>query len=222
MLRLKIAVTSRRRAAYLLPILVLGGVSCEVATMPAGDAWYGRHYAIMQDFERNAYRALSDDGKKAFQDLFWTARDPGTHQIFLERLEFIKNAFKRENARQPWNTDRARIYILNGPPAAVDIDQNTDWGTVVTQEGNLSVSAVDRSNEDVQAYRAEVWTYVVRKQYVKYVFRFVQPNEWKMSPASVAGNQYVGALENDNKTVTFGPRDADEYRRAVEALEKKK
>lgn len=47
--------------------------------------------------------------------------------------------------------------------------------------------AVDRSNEDVQAYRAEVWTYSFQKQYIKYFFTFIAPNEWKMSPALVAG-----------------------------------
>lgn len=129
------------------------------------------------------------------------------------------NAYKRENARQPWNTDRARIYLLNGPPASIDIDQNTSWGS---QLAPYATESVDRSKEDVQAYRAEVWTYSFRKQYVKYAFAFVAPNEWKMSPAPVAGSQFIGELEGYNKTVTFGIRDPERYRQDLEALDKKK
>ena len=214
----KIALNSVRGAAGVLLALVLLA-SCGINMMPTRDAWYTQHYSIMQDFERTIYRTLSETGKKGFQDLFWAARNPASKTIFQERLSYIMNAYKRENARQPWNTDRGRIYILNGPPASIDIDQNTDWGAQFKQSAN---SAADRSNEDVQAYRAEVWTYSIQKQYAKYVFVFIAPNEWKMSPAAVAGNQYIGLLENYNKRVTFGPLDPETYQKYLEALEKKK
>ncbi len=197
--------------------------SCGINMMPTRDAWYTQHYPLMQDYERNLYRTLSEAGRLGFQELFWTSRYPDAIKLFQERLDFIVKAYKRENARQPWNTDRGRIYILNGPPAAVDIDQNTDWGAQVTQGGAATGAwAVDRSNEDVQAFRTEIWTYSVRSQYAKYVFVFRAPNEWKLSAAAVEGNQFISLLENYNKTVTFGPRDEAEYRKALDALEKKK
>ncbi|MCX6567114.1 MAG: GWxTD domain-containing protein [Candidatus Aminicenantes bacterium] len=218
MTQLRVALKSLRGAAGVLLALVLLA-SCGLNMMPTKDVWYTQHYSIMQDFEKTIYRTLSETGKKDFQDLFWAARDPASRTIFQERLSYIMNAFKRENSRQPWNTDRARIYILNGPPASIDIDQNSDWGM---QLGQPATGGVDRSNEDVQAYRAEVWTYSVQKQYVKYVFAFIAPNEWKMSPAAVKGNQYIGALENYNKMVTFGTLNPETYKEALEALEKKK
>jgi GWxTD domain-containing protein len=210
--------TSLRAAAgALLAIGVLA--ACNVNMMPTKDVWYTQHYYVMQDFERSAYRTLSEAGKKAFQDLFWAARDPNSKTIFQERMGYVMNAFKRENARQPWNTDRARIYLLNGPPAAIDFDQNTSWGV---QLGQPVTMAVDRSNEDVQANRAELWTYSFQKQYVKYVFTFAAPNEWRMSPALVSGSKYLGELESYNKTLVFGIGDLEGYKQRIEALEKKK
>ncbi len=214
----KISWNSLRGTAYVLLALVLLA-SCGINMMPTKDVWYTQHYSIMQDFERTIYRTLSETGKKEFQDLFWAARDPASRTIFQERLSYIMNAYKRENSRQPWNTDRGRIYILNGPPAAIDIDQNTDWGAQFKQSADY---AAGRDNEDVQAYRAEVWTYSIQKQYVKYIFAFIAPNEWKMSPAVIAGNQYIGALENYSKMVTFGTLNPETYQRDLEALEKKK
>jgi GWxTD domain-containing protein len=193
--------------------------SCGANLMPTKDSWYTQHYYIMQDFERTVYRTISKAGKIEFQNLFWTARDPDSRKVFQERLSYITNAYKRENSHQPWNTDRGRIYLLNGPPAAIDIDQNTDWGTKI---GQAVSGGVDRSNEDVQAYRVEVWTYSFRKQYVKYSFMFVAPNEWKMAPALGAGNKFLGELEAYNRTVTFGIRNPENYNQDLEALEKKK
>lgn len=193
--------------------------SCGVKMMPTKDAWYTQHYAIMQDFERTAYRTLSAAGKKEFQDLFWAARETQSRTIFQERLSFIMNAFKRENSSQPWNTDRARIYLLNGPPASIDVDQNTSWGA---QIGQPATGGVSRSNEDVQANRAEVWTYSFHKQYIKYAFTFAPPNEWKMSPALISGSKFLGELETYNKAVIFGIRDLEGYTQSLEALPKKK
>jgi hypothetical protein len=43
-----------------------------------------------------------------------------------------------------------------------------------------------------------------------------------MSPAAVAGNKYIGELENYNKMLTFGIRSPETYKQDLEALEKKK
>ena len=204
-------------AGALLALVSLA--SCGVRMMPSKDAWYTQQYPIMQDFERAAYRTLSEAGKKEFQDLFWAARESRSRAIFQDRLGYVLNAYKRENSSQPWNTDRARVYLLNGPPASIDVDQNTSWGA---QLGQPATGGVSRSNEDVQANRAEVWTYSFRKQYIKYDFTFVAPNEWRMSPALVSGSAFIGELEDYNKTVTFGIRDLEGYQQSLEALEKKK
>ena len=218
MIRQLIARKPLQTATFILLTLVFLS-SCGANLMPTKDSWYTQHYYIMQDFERTVYRTLSEAGKKEFQNLFWAARDPDSRKLFQERLNYIMNAYKRENARQPWNTDRGRIYLLNGPPASIDIDQNTDWGTKTGQPANV---AVDRSNEDVQAYRAEVWTYSFQKQYIKYFFTFIAPNEWKMSPALVAGNKFIGELETYNRMVIFGIRDLETHKQDLETLEKKK
>jgi GWxTD domain-containing protein len=193
--------------------------ACGINMLPSQDAWYTQHYPIMQDFERSAYRTLSEAGRKEFQALFWAARDPESRSIFQERLDFVMNAFKRENSQQPWNTDRARVYLLNGPPAAIDVDQNTDWGI---QLGQPTAGGVDRSGEDVRADRAQLWTYSFAKQYVRYAFVFAPPNEWRMAQAAVSGSQFIGNLEQHNKTVTFGIRDPEAYNRELEALEKRR
>jgi len=205
----------RAAAGALLVLAALA--SCGVKMIPTKDAWYTQHYPIMQDFEKALYRTLDEPAKKEFQDLFWAARDPKSLEIFRERMSYVMNAFKRENARQPWNTDRGRVYLLDGPPAAIDIDQNTSWGV---QLGQTQTGGVSRSNEDVQANTAEIWTYSFNKQYVKYAFAFKAPNEWKMAP-SYSGSRFVGELEDHNKTVTFGLLDEVGYRQSLEALQKK-
>ncbi len=193
--------------------------ACGISLMPTNDPWYTQHYSIMQDFERTAYRTLSEAGKKEFQSLFWAAREPASKAAFEERLGYIMTAFKRENSRQPWNTDRARIYMLNGPPASIEIDQNTNWGA---QLSPYTKEAADRSREDVQANRAEVWTYSFHKQHIQYAFVFSAPNGWKMVPAAVSGSAFIGELEDYSKTVTFGIRDPERYKNDLAALEKKK
>ncbi|HPW17571.1 MAG TPA: GWxTD domain-containing protein [Candidatus Aminicenantes bacterium] len=205
----------RAAAGPLLFLAVLA--ACGIKMIPTKDAWFTQHYPIMQDFERDLYRALAAPAKAEFQRLFWAARDPRSLEVFRERMSYVLSAFKRENSRQPWNTDRGRVYLLNGPPAAIDIDQNTDWGMRL---GQAQTGGVSRSNEDVQANRAEVWTYSFRKQYVKYAFAFVAPNEWRMAPA-FEGSRFVGELEEQSRTLTFGILDEAGYRHELEALAKK-
>jgi len=128
-------------------VLALAALTaCGVQMIPAKDAWFTRHYPIMQNFERDLYRTLTDPAKDEFQKIFWAARDPKSLEIFRERMAFVLNAFKRENAKQPWNTDRGRVYLLNGPPAAIDIDQNTDWGVQLGQPQPTRAAASSASS----------------------------------------------------------------------------
>lgn len=206
---------------WICSLIVLGLASCGINTLPTKDVWYTQHYIIMQDFERQAYRGLSDAGKIAFQDLFWKARNPDALGIFAARLESIRKNFWMENSRQPWNTDRARIYLLNGSPTSIDYDQNVDWALTVLP-GQSADASTDRSNEDIGANRAEIWTYPYDKYLIKYVFVFVQPNRWTMVQSSLVNNQFLGEFESNSRTTVFGIKDPEKYKQEIAALEKKK
>src|SRR5512136_1658880 len=109
---------------------VLAGAAAATAAIPKKDTWYTEHYMIMQDFERKLYRDLSEEGRKGFQDLFWAARTGEARAKYKARMEFVTKNYKTENKRQPWNTDRGRTYLLNGPPASIDYDQRVDLASI--------------------------------------------------------------------------------------------
>ncbi len=195
-----------------------GAASALGAGIPKKDTWYTQHYMIMQDFERKAYKDLSEAGRKEFQALFWAARTPEARAKFQSRLEFINVNFKQENRNQPWNTDRGRVYLLNGSPASVDYDQNNNWA-MTALPGSMATSS-DRTNEDVGANRAEIWVYSYDKYFIKYTFAFVQPNQWRITQTT--GNRYLGEFETYSRQVTFGATDEAAYKQALDALLKKK
>ncbi len=198
--------------------------ACGVGMLPSRDSWYAKHYFIMQDFERETYKKLTAEGRLEFQKLFWEARHPVAKEQFEARIAYIERVYKTENHSQPWNTDRARVYLLNGPPAQIDYRQNTDWVTsAVSQPGKSGTQQVsDRSNEDIQANTAEVWVYPYDSHFVYYVFTFSPPNSWRLSPSTYQNNQYLQALENLNKDLTYGLKDVEAYRSRLEALPHKK
>jgi len=193
-------------------------ISCSINMIPTKDEWFTKHYIIMQDFERQAYRDLSPAARVEFQKLFWEARDPESKKIFDERMDFVMKTYKRENSRQPWNCDRARIYLLNGSPASIDSKQADDWTTQFGQGVSGAAGVSDRSNEDISANTAEIWVYQYDKYFVQYAFTFKPPNEWRMAQAQFAGNRYVGALENQSKEITFGILNPIQYTQQVERL----
>lgn len=189
-----------------------------ISAIPKKDTWYTQHYIIMQDFERKAYRTLSVEGRKAFQELFWAARTPDARATFKARMDYVMKNFWKENSRQPWNTDRSRTYLLNGNPASIDVDQNIEFGSVALP--GQTPSTTSRTTEDVGANRAEVWVYPYDKYFIKYIFAFVQPYQWKIT--TTTGSRYLGELENQSKNVTYGIVDLQKYQQELAALEKKK
>jgi GWxTD domain-containing protein len=194
-------------------------VSCGVSMMPSKDAWYTQHYVIMQDFEREAYKDFSPAARLEFQKLFWEARSPESKKEFDKRMASVAKAFKKENAHQPWNTDRGRIYLLNGDPIQVDHRQNVDWSMKVQEGGAKGVAeSDDRSGEDVGANTAEIWTYRYDKYLVNYVFAFKSPNEWRLAQTSFEGNRYYGALETQSKELTYTILEPEQYKQKLEAL----
>ncbi|HUT07424.1 MAG TPA: GWxTD domain-containing protein [Candidatus Latescibacteria bacterium] len=201
--------------AAVLSLLALA--ACGVNTMPTKDAWFTQHYIIMQDFERTAYRALSTEGRKAFQELFWAVRTQDAQAMYRARLDYVIKNFWKENSQQPWNTDRSRVYLLNGSPASIDYDQNVSFAQAMP--GQMA-QATDRTNEDVGANRAEVWIYPYDKYFIKYTFAFVQPYQWKITQTT--GNRYLGELETFNKNITFGIVDLEKYKQELADLQKTK
>ena len=207
----------KKIAACVLAALAVAA-ACGVNTMPSKDPWFAQHYIIMQDFERQAYREMSAPARLEFQTLFWSARDPDSKAEFDKRMAYILKTYKRDNSRQPFNCDRARIYLLNGSPASIDYTQ-TDWTTSVSQGvAKSGTGTTDRSNEDISATTAEVWTYPYDRFFVKYSFAFNPPNEWRLIPTDFSGNRYLGALEIQSKEQTYGILDPDQYTKKVEEL----
>src|SRR5512135_1667169 len=189
--------------------------SCGLNTMPTHDEWYTKHYYIMQDFERQAYRNLSPAARLEFQKVFWEARDPKSLKVFEERMAYVMKTYKRDNYKQPWNCDRGRIYLLNGPPNDVEVTQNNDWATSVRSGIGGVAGGGDRTNEDISANTAEVWVYRWDIYLVNYVFAFRPPNEWRY----VSGTgRYLGELEQWSKDNTFGILNPNDYQLKLEEL----
>jgi len=197
---------------------VLAAAASVSAAIPKKDVWYTQHYIVMQDFERKLYRDLSTEGRKSFQDLFWAARTPEARGKFQARLEYVIKNFWKENSKQPWNTDRGRMYLLNGAPASIDYDQRVDLSSFASQPGQGG--SVASSSEDVGANRAEVWIYPYDKYFIKYTFAFVQPSQWRITQTT--GSRYLGEFETFNKKVTFGIVDEASYKQGLDGLAHKK
>jgi len=207
-------------AALLFVLLLMGIVwtaGCSANLIPSRDAWYAQHYYIMQKFEQDTYKKLSDPAKAQFQALFWESRDPKVKALFDSRMEYINKTFAKENNSQPWNTDRARVYLLNGNPANIDFQQNTAWAMQVRDAGGGVSGGTERSGEDVNAMTSEVWTYPMKEYLIKYIFSFAQPNEWRLQ-ITRDQNKYLGELELYNRREVFGPLNPDEYKAKLEAL----
>jgi len=202
----------------LVPAALLVLSACGISTMPSHDEWYTKHYYIMQDFERQTYKHLSAAARLEFQKAFWEARDPKSKKIYDERMAYVVMTYKRDNARQPWNCDRGRIYLLNGPPNDVESRQNANWAMGIQQGAGGVSTAADRTNEDISANTLEIWIYRYDKYLVEYAFYFKPPNEWRLAPTAFDGNRYLGALETWSKENTYPIRDLGEYTLKLDEL----
>jgi GWxTD domain-containing protein len=206
--------------------LVLAGsmlAACGINLIPSHDDWYAMHYYVMQDYEWQTYKQLWPAARLDFQKLFWTVRSPYAKDEFDKRVEFCMKTYKRENARQPFNVDKAHIYLLNGPPIQISFQQNTNWGMqsatpTAASGGTFSTGVTDRTNEDVAANTAEVWTYPAGDRLVNYVFQFRSPNGWNLQQSAVDEGKYRGALELFNKNGFFAVVDVAGYKQKLEAL----
>jgi GWxTD domain-containing protein len=197
---------------------VLAG--CGVNALPSKDPWYAQHYFIMQDFERSLYHGLTDNGRLEFQKVFWSERSPAAKAEFDKRVAYCFEAFRRENAKQPWNTDRGRIYVLNGRPAQVEYAQNDNWAMQSARGSAMSGAAGvnARAGEDIQANTLEVWSYPYQQYLISYGFSFQAPNKWTAITMTSGGSRFVGELEMQSRTTTWAPADPEGYARKLEDL----
>jgi GWxTD domain-containing protein len=194
-------------------------VGCGVNSLPSKDSWYAQHYFIMQDFERTVYRGLSENGRLEFHKVFWAERTPAAKAEFDKRVAYCEETFRRENAKQPWNTDRARIYLLNGRPASVEFSQNDNWAMQMGGVPSTGAAGVDaRAGEDIQANTLEVWSYPFEQYLLVYGFSFQAPNKWRAVTMTAGGSRFIGDLEKTNRTGIWGPKDPESYARKLEEL----
>jgi len=208
------------KATKIIALILAGSflAACGANMLPSRDPWYAQHFFVMQDYERSAYRALSDDARLEFQKLFWEARSPEVKKLFDARMDYIETNFKKENFKQPWNTDRARIYLLNGNPANIEYSQNTNWAMNIREPGSGASGATSRSGEDIQATTLEVWAYPYERFIVNYGFYFDPPNKWRAVTMSAGGARFIGELELNNKMAVWGALNPDAYARKLEEL----
>ncbi|MGC2662136.1 MAG: GWxTD domain-containing protein [Bryobacteraceae bacterium] len=81
---------------------------------------------IISPQEREAFEGLTtNDERNKFIEQFWLRRDPtpGTPENEFKTEHYRRIAFANSHFasdRPGWQTDRGRIYILNGPPDEID------------------------------------------------------------------------------------------------------
>ena len=203
----------RVRTVLIFGLVILGPAAVIASALPKKDVWYAQHYFLMQDYERKAYKDLSVNGRLEFQRLFWEARPPAAKEEFDLRMDYIMPKFKDENSVQPWNTDRARIYLLNGRPA--DVVWIQDGGNNAAVRFN---QPSDNIGENIEGKTREVWTYPFEPQLVKYRFSSSPTNKWVQIQPSASEGRYIQALELRSRTKTWGPIDEGAYKAKLDKL----
>jgi len=210
----------RHDRRWIVILFLLCFTACSIRFFPSKDEWYAKHFIIMRDFEQQTYKELSPARKQKFQELFWTARDPLAEEIFMSRLDYVIENFKKENHNHPWSTDRGRIYLLNGPPEEIRYVEGV--GGVLVGSGRRRGTPVEQGNQDVSGRYFELWIYPVHpyKIYrVTYQFCFSPPRQWKLD-TNMSDSTYIGELESANREETYGIIDVEGYREELEALKR--
>jgi GWxTD domain-containing protein len=210
-----------KKWTVLLILAVVAG--CGVNLHPIIDDWYALHYFIMQDFEKTAYKDLAVEDRGKFQTMFWDARTSKARQEFQNRLEYVNKFHKNENTIQPWNTDRSRVFLLNGLPDQITetkgFDKNDYRGGAIGGGGATSgFSTVDRSGEDITSMTAVIWQYQHKEQSVRYTFQHATPREFKL----LSIGQFEKEFEQFNKDTLYRIGDKEKYALGLKSLKKLK
>jgi GWxTD domain-containing protein len=108
--------------------------------------------------QKHVYEQMSSpDAKKRFLAEFWWQQDPtlGTpaNEYYLkiqQRIEYANKNY-RSFAREGWQTDRGRVYILYGQPSDIDFSPSTESGRPYERwvyndiEGGVEFIFIDRT-----------------------------------------------------------------------------
>lgn len=198
----------KRRGAFAIfmsaMVLSLMLAGCAQFKSPLRDEWYSQHHFIMGDWEKKIYGQLSADRRLEFQKIFWDSRDPESQLEFWDRLEYVRTVYKVESPQQPWNTDRGRIYLLNGPPQEISFQ---------APPGIKPLYVGDPGYDDALGIAVEVWSYHYRHRFARYIFkgRRLQQEAYL--------NADVRDMERENRRVFFGVTlDSESYRNDLMGL----
>jgi GWxTD domain-containing protein len=88
---------------------------------------------IILPVEREVFMKLSNDrDRDIFVETFWKQRDPtpGTPENeyrdeMIKRFVYVNKFLRRNTAREGWQTDMGRIYMILGPPASKEYFNNS-------------------------------------------------------------------------------------------------
>jgi len=103
--------------------------------------------------------------KDYMYEYFWKIRQPGLQDLFEERLQYTSVFF--HDANNPWQSDRARIYLLAGEPTVVRY----------YQEGRETVESGMPQSGDILLWI--YWSAGIGE--TVYAFEFVPPEKWRLS-----------------------------------------
>lgn len=108
--------------------LTAGGFSIpDLVMSPTAQKYFMEIDLIMNVEQQNFFESLSDEGKEAFAKIFWNSRDPNplteeneALELFAERIQYADEHFS-SGFETGFESDRGRIYIINGKPEEVTI-----------------------------------------------------------------------------------------------------
>jgi GWxTD domain-containing protein len=95
---------------------------------------------IITDQERAAFKRLpTDEEREHFIEQFWRRRDPtpGTVENEFKEEHYRRIAYANEHyaSRTPgWKTDRGRVYIIYGPPDAIESHPAGGGSTIPSEQ----------------------------------------------------------------------------------------
>jgi len=99
--------------------------------------------------EYKKIKSMSDEDTLLFLKRYWMELDPNKATIENEFLMELSNRLKKVNSRfkemstEGWNTDRGRIYLMNGEPNSIRTEHNPNSSNIREiwsyQSGNIYI-----------------------------------------------------------------------------------
>lgn len=139
--------------------------------------WYNTHRYLMESKVpewidarnlsegKHFLRLPSEELQRKYVSLFWEIRQRGLRGIFYERLREAQKYFSDGLARL---SDRGFIYLKFGAPM-YSYTYRDMTGKAFSSETSLSGGFL------------QIWEYLFQSQIIRYAFRFMLPNEWRLT-----------------------------------------